>query len=103
MSFSSEQKLSILNSHIKAPCCRRSLLQGALFGRATARDGVITLSVEQRSYAEGIAQLVREFYFKSIFIFVYCRWYWLSTTITIKNKFKLLHSRFVCKSLCNWF
>lgn len=64
MSFSSEQKTIIIGSNIKSPCCRRSLLQGALFGRARAESGVVTMSVEQRTYAEGIAQLVREFYGK---------------------------------------
>lgn len=69
MSFSSEQKQLIISSNIKSSCCRRSLLQGALFGRARAESGVVTLSVEQGTYAEGIAQLVREFYGKEAEIF----------------------------------
>jgi len=65
MSFSSEQKISIINQHLKAACCRRALLSGVLFAKAKCLQGSITVSVERREYAVAISKLIREFYGKT--------------------------------------
>ena len=65
MSFSSEQKSSIINQNIKSACCRRALLLGVMFAKARCTPSGIVISVEKREYAEIIAKLVREFYGKT--------------------------------------
>lgn len=63
MSFSSEQKKLIIE-HIYKPCCRRNLLYGVLFSKATVDNGVVRLSVEKKDFAGYIAKLIKEFYGK---------------------------------------
>jgi DNA-binding protein WhiA len=67
MSFSSEQKNEIIKQSYKSSCCRRSLLMGFLFGRATLVEGdVVSIRAEKLETIEFIGRLIKEFYSKSI-------------------------------------
>ena len=69
MSFSSEQKLHIINSGIKSACCRRSLLSGIMFAKARVDADSILISLERPEYAEFVSSFVREFYGKKADIY----------------------------------
>ena len=69
MSFSSEQKKEIIEYTYKSSCCRRSLLSGILFSKATVEGKHITFSLECREYAEYAAKLIKEFYSKDADIY----------------------------------
>ena len=60
MSFSSEQKASIITATYKS-CCRKSMIQGILFSKASLYDR-IAISFEKRETADFVARLVKEFY-----------------------------------------
>ena len=62
MSFSYEQKLSIINHNYKSACCRRALLTGILKAKGTALGERISLRVEKLEVAEFIARLIKEQY-----------------------------------------
>ena len=62
MSFSSEQKISIINQIYKSQCCRRALLSGVLFARGALCDRGIYISVEKSDTAEFLSRLIKEFY-----------------------------------------
>ena len=67
MSFSAEQKNEIITHLYKSSCCRRSLLMGFLFARATNEEGdLISIRAEKHETLEFIGRLVKEFYSKSI-------------------------------------
>ena len=65
MSFSSEQKLTIINDSYKNSCCRRALLCGILSSKANISKGDIELSVEKKEYSDFASKLVLEFYGKN--------------------------------------
>ena len=69
MSVSTEQKKEIIQYTHKSSCCRRAMLCGVLFARATLRDGKIIVRLEKADYAEYVAKLIREFYGKDAKIF----------------------------------
>ena len=62
MSFSSKQKESIITAVYKSPCCRRALLSGILFAKATVSEEGIVLILEKPDYADFSAKLIKEFY-----------------------------------------
>ena len=64
MSFSSEQKESIVNTVYKSVCCRSALLSGVLFSKGQADGKRVSVSLEKVEYCELVARLVREFYGK---------------------------------------
>ncbi len=67
MSFSSEQKNEIIKQSYKNSCCRRALLMGVLFGRASIVGGdVVSVRAEKLETMEFIGRLIKEFYSKSI-------------------------------------
>ena len=69
MSVSAEQKQEIITSTYKSSCCRRALLYGVLFAKATAEGKRVTLSLEKAEYAEFLSKLIQEFYSKNVEIF----------------------------------
>ena len=69
MSFSTEQKQEIIEHIYKTSCCRRALLLGVLFSRATLEGTRTIIKLEKSEYAEFVAKLVREFYGKDALIF----------------------------------
>ncbi len=64
MSFSSEQKLIVINDAYKNSCCRRALLCGMLSSKATVLKDGIELSVEKKEYCDFASKLIFEFYGK---------------------------------------
>ncbi len=67
MSFSSEQKNEIIKQSYKSSCCRRSILMGFLFGRATiVGDDIVSVRAEKLETLEFIGRLIKEFYSRSI-------------------------------------
>ncbi len=62
MSFSSEQKDSIIEKSYKSQCCRRAILHGALFSKGYCRGDEITMSIEKCAVCEFVAKLIKEFY-----------------------------------------
>ena len=62
MSFTSEQKQFIIGQQYKSSCCRRALLQGALFAKGEAKENNITLSVGSREIADFLSRIVAEIY-----------------------------------------
>lgn len=64
MSFLSERKEEIISQPYKSACCRRALISGVLFSKALIKDGCVTLSLENESVAECVAQLIKEFFGK---------------------------------------
>ncbi len=62
MSFSYEQKLSIINQNYKSACCRRALLSGILRAKAGYVGERVSLRIEKREVAEFIARLIKEQY-----------------------------------------
>ena len=69
MSFSSEQKDSIISQSYKFSCCRRALLSGVLFSKGVAEGEEIKIHIEKKSVADFIAKLVREFYTKNVTLY----------------------------------
>ncbi|MBQ7356723.1 MAG: DNA-binding protein WhiA [Clostridia bacterium] len=65
MSFSYEQKRTIITSVYKSVCCRRALLSGVLFAKGELSDDGISLRLEKREYADFVSALIRETYGKS--------------------------------------
>lgn len=66
MSFSFEQKSAIISQHYKSSCCRRAMLMGVLFSKATVSDGIVSLHIERQEVSDFISRLIREFYTKSV-------------------------------------
>ena len=64
MSFSSEQKESIVNAVYKSVCCRSALLLGVLFAKGEVDGKRVTVALEKTEYCDLVARLVREFYGK---------------------------------------
>ena len=64
MSFSSEQKLIVINDTYKNSCCRRALLSGILSSKAMVLKDCIELSVEKKEYCDFASRLIFEFYGK---------------------------------------
>lgn len=65
MSFSSEQKLRIVNDLYKNSCCRRALLCGILSSKAIVLKDCIELSLEKTEYLDFASKLISEFYGKA--------------------------------------
>ena len=66
MSFSQAQKENIITQQYKSACCRRALLYGILFPKATLAEGVITLSLESEQLCEFLSKLTQEFFSKTL-------------------------------------
>ena len=66
MSFSFEQKNAIISQHYRSSCCRRAMLMGVLFSKASVCDGRVSIHVEREEVAEFVSKLIREFYTKSV-------------------------------------
>ena len=67
MSFSSEQKNEIIKQTYKSSCCRKALLMGFLFGRATiVREDTVSIRAEKLETLEFIGRIIKEFYSRSI-------------------------------------
>lgn len=64
MSFSSEQKLKIINDLYKNPCCRRAFLNGIFSSRAIVSGGRIEITLEKNEYCDFASKLISEFYGK---------------------------------------
>lgn len=64
MSFSYEQKKTIITAAYKSACCRRSLLSGVLFAKGRASDGLVSIRLEKMEYADFVARLIQEIYGK---------------------------------------
>ena len=63
MSFSNEQKAFVIAQVYKGACCRRSLLNGALFAKgALSSDKCVELSLSDAGVLEFLSRLVAEFY-----------------------------------------
>lgn len=62
MSASHNLKNEIIEQHYRSACCRRALLYGALFAKGQADDGIVTLNVERREYADFLSHLIKEFF-----------------------------------------
>jgi len=69
VSFSSEQKKTIIEQGYKSACCRRALLFGAFFARGYASANTVTLYCEKWEYACFLAELIKEFYTKEPLIY----------------------------------
>ncbi len=69
MSFSSLQKEEIIQQTPKTLCCRRAFLYGVLAARAECLDEGAVLSLDNRTNAEYVAELIREQYGKSADIY----------------------------------
>ena len=65
MSVSHEQKSEIMSYTYKSSCCRRALLSGILFAKATCDGKKITLSLSKAEYVDYTTKLIQEFYGKS--------------------------------------
>lgn len=65
MSFSSEQKDTVIGNVYKSACCRRALLCGVLYAKGRVEDGEAIITLEKEKYAEFAARLIREFYGKN--------------------------------------
>ena len=68
MSFASEQKDFIINHTYKSACCRRAILNGALFAKGRI-DGDVRLTAEKQEIAEFLYRLIFEFYGQDADIF----------------------------------
>ncbi len=64
MSFSSEQKLEIIEQPPKSGCCRLALMHGILAARAQSRGKEVEIAVESQPTADFIAELAYEIYSK---------------------------------------
>ena len=62
MSFSSEQRNSIINQPYKSSCCRKAFLCGVLSAKGYEDEGVCKISAEKLEYLEFISRFVSEFY-----------------------------------------
>ena len=69
MSLSHDLKNEIIKQHYKSSCCRRALLFGAMFAKGRSENGMVTISVEKKEYADFLTRFVKEFYNKSSEIF----------------------------------
>ena len=65
MSFSYEQKRTIISSVYKSACCRRALLFGVLFAKGILTDNGISIRLEKQEYADFVSKLVQESYGKA--------------------------------------
>ena len=61
MSFSSEQKENIVSQSCRSSCCRRALLQGALFAKGNSGE-TVSIVVEKRYVAEFLSKIASEIY-----------------------------------------
>ena len=64
MSFSQEQKNSIISQPVKASCCKRALLQGILVARGQLNADSVLLSVDGTETANFIKELIFDVYSK---------------------------------------
>ena len=64
MSFSTDQKLEIIEHTYKSSCCRRALLSGVLFARAGIESGNVIIKLEKIEFADFVSKLIMEFYGK---------------------------------------
>lgn len=65
MSFASDLKTQIISENIDAVCCRRALLMGVLFAKASSdAEGVISFNIESDEYANFLSALIFEQYAK---------------------------------------
>jgi len=63
MSFTSEQKKYIIEQTYKSSCCRRAILQGALFAKGELlSECAVSVSVGARDIAEFLYKMILEFY-----------------------------------------
>ena len=65
MSFSYEQKRTIITSVYKSACCRRAILSGVLFSKGKLADNGISIRLEKMEYADFVSRLVQEVYGKA--------------------------------------
>lgn len=65
MSFSYEQKRTIITSVYKSACCRRAILSGVLFSKGKLVDNGISIRLEKMEYADFVSRLVQEVYGKA--------------------------------------
>ena len=65
MSFSTEQKEYIINQQFKNQCCRRALLYGILFPKASVEGNLISLTVDGEDVREFVSRLVFEVFSKT--------------------------------------
>ena len=68
MSFSSEQKLEILNNIPRFACCRRALLEGIIAARAIINSGTVTISLSEADLCKAAVNLIGEVYSKSALV-----------------------------------
>ena len=65
MSFASDLKAQIISEPLNSACCRRALVMGVLFAKASSdNDGVISFNIESDEYAEFLKSLILEQYAK---------------------------------------
>ena len=64
MSFSQEQKATIIDQSVKASCCRRAILQGIVVARGRLDADNVYISVDSAETAQFIKDLVLEVYSK---------------------------------------
>ena len=65
MSFASDLKAQIISENINMSCCRRALLMGVLFAKASSdANGVISFNIESDEYADFLKALIVEQYAK---------------------------------------
>ena len=65
MSFLSERKDEIIQQQIKGQCCKRALLCGVLFAKASFEEGRISLNVENIKIANYISGIINELFQKN--------------------------------------
>ena len=64
MSFSQEQKATIIDQSVKASCCRRAILQGIVVARGRLDADNVYISVDSAETAQFIKDLILEVYSK---------------------------------------
>ena len=64
MSFSSDQKIEIIEAAPPAPCCKAAMIRGILAAKAELAEGKVILSVEGQSTAEFIRALILDCFSK---------------------------------------
>ena len=60
MSFSSSQKIRIITEQYKNSCCRKAMLQGILFSKASVIGNDVSLSLEKNEYCDFFSKLTYE-------------------------------------------
>ncbi len=64
MSFSSDQKIEIIEAAPHAPCCKAAMIRGILAAKAELAEGKVILSVEGQTTAEFIRSLILDCFSK---------------------------------------